>query len=169
MAKYGREVIDRVRVDRGQPTARRPAGPAGGQGRALAAAAEPRATLDPREDRVRARGTAGGQPAAVHGLRAQGRPEEALGLPRTPATRGASGRTGTAGHPQPHRAAEALRPRPQARTCHGILAHCRWPLRTNLLEGINNKIKVIKRMAYGFRDDDYFFLKIRAAFPGNPG
>jgi transposase len=32
--------------------------------------------------------------------------------------------------------------------------------------GINNKIKVIKRMAYGFRDDAYFFLKIRAAFPG---
>ncbi len=50
---------------------------------------------------------------------------------------------------------------------HGILAHCRWPLHTSLLEGINNKIKVIKRMAYGFRDDDYFFLKIRAAFPGN--
>ncbi len=48
----------------------------------------------------------------------------------------------------------------------GILAHCRWPLHTSLLEGINNKIKVIKRMAYGFRDDDYFFLKIRAAFPG---
>ena len=48
----------------------------------------------------------------------------------------------------------------------GILAHCRYPLGTNLIEGINNKIKVIKRMAYGFRDDDYFFLKIRAAFPG---
>jgi transposase len=48
----------------------------------------------------------------------------------------------------------------------GILAHCRWPLHTSLLEGINNKIKVIKRMAYGFRDDEYFFLKIRAAFPG---
>jgi transposase len=48
----------------------------------------------------------------------------------------------------------------------GILAHCRWPLGTNLVEGINNKIKVIKRMAYGFRDDAYFFLKIRAAFPG---
>ena len=47
----------------------------------------------------------------------------------------------------------------------GILAHCRWPLGTNLVEGINNKIKVIKRMAYGFRDDAYFFLKIRAAFP----
>ena len=48
----------------------------------------------------------------------------------------------------------------------GILAHCRWPLGTNLDEGINNKIKVIKRIAYGFRDDAYFFLKIRAAFPG---
>ncbi len=51
----------------------------------------------------------------------------------------------------------------------GILAHCRWPLHTSVIEGINNKIKVIKRMAYGFRDDDYFFLKIRAAFPGNTG
>jgi transposase len=48
----------------------------------------------------------------------------------------------------------------------GILAHCRWPLGTSLVEGINNKIKVIKRIAYGYRDDDYFFLKIRAAFPG---
>ena len=51
----------------------------------------------------------------------------------------------------------------------GILAHCRYPLHTSLLEGIMNKIKVIKRMAYGFRDDEYFFLKIRAAFPGIPG
>lgn len=51
----------------------------------------------------------------------------------------------------------------------GILAHCRYPLHTGLLEGINNKIKVLKRMAYGFRDDAYFFLKIRAAFPGIAG
>ncbi len=49
----------------------------------------------------------------------------------------------------------------------GVLSHCRYPLHTSLLEGINNKIKVIKRMAYGFRDDAYFFMKIRAAFPGN--
>jgi len=28
---------------------------------------------------------------------------------------------------------------------------------------------IIKRMACGFRDDAYFFLKIRAAFPGIPG
>ncbi|MBB4285795.1 transposase, partial [Roseospira goensis] len=43
-----------------------------------------------------------------------------------------------------------------------------WRLNTSVLEGINNRIKVIKRMAYGFRDDAYFFLKIRAAFPGIP-
>lgn len=49
----------------------------------------------------------------------------------------------------------------------GILSHCRYPLHTSVLEGINNKIKVLKRMAYGFRNDTYFFLKIRAAFPGN--
>jgi len=48
----------------------------------------------------------------------------------------------------------------------GVLSHCLYPLHTSLLEGINNKIKVIKRMAYGYRDDDYFFLKIRQAFPG---
>lgn len=50
----------------------------------------------------------------------------------------------------------------------GIVSHCRYPLHTGLVEGINNKIKVLKRMAYGFRDDAYFFLKIRAAFPGIP-
>ena len=48
----------------------------------------------------------------------------------------------------------------------GILAHCRFPLHTGILEGINNKVKVIKRVAYGFRDTDYFFLKIRAHFAG---
>lgn len=48
----------------------------------------------------------------------------------------------------------------------GILAHCRWPIGTSVIEGINNTIKVIKRMAYGYRDDAYFFLRIRAAFPG---
>lgn len=50
----------------------------------------------------------------------------------------------------------------------GILSHCRWPLHGSLLEGISSRIKVIKRMAYGFRDDDSFFLKLRAAFPGIP-
>lgn len=50
----------------------------------------------------------------------------------------------------------------------GILSHCRWKLNTSVLEGINNKIKVLKRIAYGYRDEGYFFLKIRAAFPGIP-
>lgn len=48
----------------------------------------------------------------------------------------------------------------------GILASARFPMHTSLLEGVNNRIKVIKRMAYGFRDVEYFFLKIKAAFPG---
>ena len=48
----------------------------------------------------------------------------------------------------------------------GTVAPCRWPLITNRIEGINSKIKVIKRIACGFREDAYFFLKIRAAFPG---
>jgi len=51
----------------------------------------------------------------------------------------------------------------------GVIYHCLYPLHTSLLEGINNKIKVIKRMAYGFRDEAYFFLKIRDAFPRIPG
>lgn len=50
----------------------------------------------------------------------------------------------------------------------GILARMRWPMHTGQLEGINNRIKVMKRMAYGYRDSDFFFLKIKAAFPGNP-
>lgn len=51
----------------------------------------------------------------------------------------------------------------------GILNHCLWHIHTGLLEGINNKIKVMKRIAYGFRDHEYFFLKIKTAFPGNTG
>ena len=46
----------------------------------------------------------------------------------------------------------------------GILAHCRYPIHTGFIEGVNNKIKVIKRVAFGFRDMHYFFLKIRGAF-----
>ena len=53
------------------------------------------------------------------------------------------------------------------RHADGIINHCRYPVHTGRLEGINNKIKVIKRMAYGFRDDAYFILKIKGAFPGD--
>jgi len=50
----------------------------------------------------------------------------------------------------------------------GLLAHCRYALNTGFLEGLNNKIKVIKRIAFGFRDTEYFFLKMRGACRGNP-
>jgi transposase len=48
----------------------------------------------------------------------------------------------------------------------GIIASAVYSLNTSVLEGVNNRIKVIKRMAYGYRDSDYFFLKIKSAFPG---
>lgn len=50
----------------------------------------------------------------------------------------------------------------------GILARTRWPMHTGQLEGINNRIKVMKRMAYGYRDTAFFFMKIKAVFHGNP-
>ncbi|HFL2886294.1 TPA: transposase [Pseudomonas aeruginosa] len=37
----------------------------------------------------------------------------------------------------------------------GILSRVRWPMHTGQLEGINNRIKVIKRMAYGYRDSEF--------------
>jgi transposase len=55
-----------------------------------------------------------------------------------------------------------------AKHTEALVAYSHFPLGTNFLEGMNNKIKVIKRMAYGFRDHEYFFLKIHAAFPGIP-
>ncbi len=42
-----------------------------------------------------------------------------------------------------------------------------YKIRTSVLEGINNKIKVLKRLAYGFRVLDYFFIRIKDAFRGN--
>jgi transposase len=47
---------------------------------------------------------------------------------------------------------------------YGILNHCDYPIHTGKLEGVNNKIKVIKRKAYGFHDLRYFSLKIFQAF-----
>ncbi|WP_198918894.1 ISL3 family transposase [Pseudomonas chlororaphis] len=50
----------------------------------------------------------------------------------------------------------------------GIVSRVRWPMHTGQLEGINNRIKVIKRMAYGYRDSEFFFMKIKSVFPGIP-
>ena len=47
---------------------------------------------------------------------------------------------------------------------YGILNHCDYAIHTGKIEGVNNKIKVIKRKAYGFHDLRYFTLKIYQAF-----
>lgn len=49
---------------------------------------------------------------------------------------------------------------------YGIINHCKHRMHTSKLEGVNNKIKVIKRNAYGFHDLDYFALKVKQALPG---
>jgi len=44
----------------------------------------------------------------------------------------------------------------------GILAYYDFPISTGPLEGTNNKIKTMKRQAYGFKDMEFFKLKIMA-------
>ena len=43
----------------------------------------------------------------------------------------------------------------------GLVAHAKYQISTGKLEGFNNKIKVAKRIGYGYRDDEYFFTLIR--------
>ena len=45
---------------------------------------------------------------------------------------------------------------------HGIAAYCRPENKVSLgfVEGLNNKIRVIQRRAYGLRDGEYLRLKI---------
>ncbi len=43
----------------------------------------------------------------------------------------------------------------------GLAAHALFPISTGKLEGFNNKIEVAKRIAYGYRDEFYFFTLIR--------
>lgn len=45
---------------------------------------------------------------------------------------------------------------------HGLLAYYDYPISTGPLEGTNNKIKTMQRQAYGFRDQEFFKLKILA-------
>ncbi len=42
----------------------------------------------------------------------------------------------------------------------GLLSYFRHRISSGPLEGLNNKIKVLKRTAYGFRDMDYFKLRL---------
>jgi len=44
----------------------------------------------------------------------------------------------------------------------GILAYYDYPISTGPLEGTNNKIRTMQRQSYGFRDKEFFKLKIYA-------
>ena len=44
----------------------------------------------------------------------------------------------------------------------GLLAYYDDPMSTGPLEGTNNQIKTMKRQTYGFRDLEFFKLKILA-------
>jgi transposase len=44
----------------------------------------------------------------------------------------------------------------------GLLAYYDVMISSDPMEGTNNKIKTIKRQAYGFRDHEFFKLKILA-------
>lgn len=44
----------------------------------------------------------------------------------------------------------------------GILAYYDYPMSTGPLEGVNNKIRTMQRQAYGFRDQEFFILKLLA-------
>lgn len=43
----------------------------------------------------------------------------------------------------------------------GLVAHAKYNITTGKLEGFNNKIKVAKRIGYGYRDESYFFTLIQ--------
>jgi transposase len=45
---------------------------------------------------------------------------------------------------------------------NGILAYYDYPISTGPLEGLNTKIQAMKRQAFGFRDPEFFKLKILA-------
>jgi transposase len=47
---------------------------------------------------------------------------------------------------------------------YGILNHCDYAIHNEKIEGVNNKIKVIKGKACGFLDLRYLTLKIYQAF-----
>ena len=52
------------------------------------------------------------------------------------------------------------------RRSDGIVKAGQYGYSTNRLEGVNNRIKVLKRTAYGYRDMEYFGLKIKSILLG---
>ena len=66
------------------------------------------------------------------------------------------------------RASPSDRPPPASRSNtlslhrQGLLAYYDVPISTGPLEGTNNKIKTLQRQAYGYRDQEFFRLRIFA-------
>ncbi|MFA5603182.1 MAG: ISL3 family transposase [Bacilli bacterium] len=54
----------------------------------------------------------------------------------------------------------------------GIIAHATYDISAGKIEGLNNKIKTLRRAGYGYPHDDYFFLKLfdasRKTYVRNP-
>lgn len=54
----------------------------------------------------------------------------------------------------------------------GIIAHATYQITSGKVEGINQKIKTLRRHGYGYPDDEYFFLKLfdasRTTYDRNP-
>lgn len=54
----------------------------------------------------------------------------------------------------------------------GIIAHATYPISSGKVEGINQRIKTLRRQGYGYPDDEYFFLKLfdmsRSGYTRNP-
>ncbi len=53
--------------------------------------------------------------------------------------------------------------------CHSIASYCHPENKVSLalVDGVNNKIRVLQRRAYGYRDEDYLKLKIVARVDPN--
>lgn len=47
-----------------------------------------------------------------------------------------------------------------------IVAGCEYDLNTSVVEGFNNRTKTLQNVAFGFRDHQYYFLKIMAVHSG---
>jgi transposase len=48
----------------------------------------------------------------------------------------------------------------QEKYMQGIISHAGYNISPGMVEGFNNKIQTMRRKAYGFNDDEYFFLNI---------
>ena len=50
---------------------------------------------------------------------------------------------------------------PRGKEATSTCRHARHNISTGRLEGFNNKVKVSKRVGYGYRNENYFFTIVR--------